>query len=101
MLTSCHALDRKKNTTVGVIAGGEGFSRNKAVKMNSTLSLSLSLSLSFSLSHTHTFDSFFFLWLILKLCQYLGLHNTDGRKMHERSGRKDLEGNDHGITDVL
>jgi len=30
MLTSRHALERKKNTTVGVIAGGEGLSGNNS-----------------------------------------------------------------------
>jgi len=30
MLTSRHALEREKNTTVGVIAGGESFSRNNS-----------------------------------------------------------------------
>ena len=33
MLTSRHALERKKNTTVVVIAGGEGFSCNNCVKV--------------------------------------------------------------------
>ena len=38
MLTSRHALERKKNTTVGVIAGGEAFSRNNS-KMSESRNL--------------------------------------------------------------